>query len=85
MRDQPKLAAMTAKELAGVETRLDGFLSGLLAGLGRSERRHWAKIYLRGLLLDGERKSIASMPAFARTSFASFAVRQPPALSGGGK
>ena len=55
------LTAMTAKELAGVETRLDGFLSGLLAGLGRSERRHWAKVYLRGLLLDGERKSIEPM------------------------
>lgn len=55
------LVAMTAKELAGVESRLDGFLSGLLAGLGRSERRHWAKVYLRGLLLDGERKSIEPM------------------------
>ncbi len=52
---------MTAKELVGVERRLDGFLSGLLAPLIRSERRHWAKVYLRGLLLDGERKSIEPM------------------------
>ena len=52
---------MTTRELAGVERRLDGFLGGLLAPLGRSERRHWAKVYLRGLLLDGERKSIEPM------------------------
>ena len=51
------LVGMTAKEQAGVESRLDSFLSGL----GRSERRHWAKVYLRGLLLDGERKSIEPM------------------------
>ena len=29
--------------------------------MGRSERRHWARIYLEGLLLDGERKSIEPM------------------------
>ena len=29
--------------------------------MGRSERRHWAKLYLQGLLLDGERKSIEPM------------------------
>jgi len=52
---------MTAKELAGMESRLGRFLSGWLTGLGRSERRHWAKLYLRGLLLAGERKSIEPM------------------------
>jgi SRSO17 transposase len=26
--------------------------------LGRSERKHWSEVYVRGLLLDGERKSI---------------------------
>jgi SRSO17 transposase len=29
--------------------------------LGRSERRYWCKLYLTGLLLDGERKSIEPM------------------------
>jgi SRSO17 transposase len=29
--------------------------------MGRSERRHWARVYLQGLLLDGERKSIEPM------------------------
>jgi SRSO17 transposase len=29
--------------------------------VGRSERRHWGSVYVRGLLLDGERKSIEPM------------------------
>jgi SRSO17 transposase len=43
--------------------RLEEFLNGLLALLGRSERRHWGKVYIRGLLLEGERKSIEPMAA----------------------
>ena len=52
---------MTRKELETVARRLDDFLVDLLAPLGRSERRQWAKIYVQGLLLDGERKSIEPM------------------------
>jgi SRSO17 transposase len=33
-------------------------LEDLTAPMGRRERRHWARVYLQGLLLDGERKSI---------------------------
>jgi SRSO17 transposase len=29
--------------------------------LGRSERRCWGSVYVRGLLLDGERKSVGAM------------------------
>jgi hypothetical protein len=29
-----------------------------VAPLGRSERRHWVDVYVRGLLLDGGRKAI---------------------------
>lgn len=47
--------------MAALDKRLDGFLQDLLAPLGRSERRHWAKVYLQGLLLDGDRKSIEPM------------------------
>ena len=47
--------------MAALDNRLDGFLNNLLAPLGRSERRHWAKVYLQGLLLDGDRKSIEAM------------------------
>jgi SRSO17 transposase len=31
--------------------------------MGRSERRHWAQVYIQGLLLDGERKSIEPLAA----------------------
>ena len=54
---------MRARELERLAGRLEGFLSKLTAGLGRSERRHWAGVYVRGLLLDGERKSVEPMAA----------------------
>ena len=49
---------MTSKEVAALDERLDRFLFDVTASLGRSERHHWAKIYLQGLLLEGGRKSI---------------------------
>jgi len=49
---------MTPRELQALDHRLTGFLEDLLAPLGRKERRHWARVYVQGLLLDGERKSI---------------------------
>jgi len=49
---------MTPQQLKGLDRRLAGFLEDLLAPMGRSERRHWARVYVEGLLLDGERKSI---------------------------
>jgi len=39
------------------------FLADLTEPMGRSERRRGARVYLEGLLLDGERKSIE--PEFA--------------------
>jgi SRSO17 transposase len=41
-----------------LETRLERFLCDLTEPIGRRERRHWAQVYVQGLLLDGERKSI---------------------------
>ena len=52
---------MQARELKRLGKSLESFLSKLTAGLGRSERRRWAGVYVRGLLLDGERKSIEPM------------------------
>ena len=52
---------MQARELERLDQSLEGFLSKLTAGLGRSERRRWAGVYVRGLRLDGERKSIEPM------------------------
>jgi SRSO17 transposase len=36
-------------------------LDEMLAPLGRKERRRWGQVYVRGLLLDGERKSVGAM------------------------
>ena len=54
---------MTNTQLAQCRKRLEQFLADLLDPLGRSERRHWADVYVRGLLLDGERKSIEPLAA----------------------
>src|ERR1039458_5024524 len=40
---------------------LTGFLTPLVQGLGRSERRAGAALYVEGLLLPGQRKSIEPM------------------------
>ena len=52
---------MQARGLQRLDRSLEGFLGKLTAGLGRSERRRWAGVYVRRLLLDGERKSIEPM------------------------
>lgn len=39
------------------------WLAPFLDALGRKERRHWAPLYLRGLLAPGERKSIEPLAA----------------------
>jgi SRSO17 transposase len=50
---------MDAKRLQRLRTDLATFLDELLPNrLGHSTRRRWAEVYLRGLLLDGQRKSI---------------------------
>jgi hypothetical protein len=45
---------MQAREVERLSKRLESFLVELTASMGRSERRHWAGVYVRGLLLDGE-------------------------------
>ena len=52
---------MDAKQLRDCRNRLENFLKDLLKPLGRASRRHWGNVYVRGLLLDGERKSIEPM------------------------
>ena len=54
---------MTESEIEKCRKRLEQFLADLLEPLGRRERRHWGSVYVRGLLLDGERKSIEPMAA----------------------
>ncbi len=54
---------MDASQIEKCRKRLEQFLVDLLEPVGRSERRHWASVYVRGLLLDGERKSVEPMAA----------------------
>ena len=54
---------MTESEIERCRKRLEQFLGDLLEPLGRRERRQWSSVYVRGLLLDGERKSIEPMAA----------------------
>jgi len=49
---------MNARELQACADRLEEFLTTMLASVGRWERRHHGSLYVQGLLLDGERKSI---------------------------
>ena len=43
--------------------RLDAWLSPFLAALPRAKQRRWAPLYVCGLLLPGERKSVEPMAA----------------------
>jgi SRSO17 transposase len=52
---------VTAKQLVACRRRLEVFLAEMLAPLGRKDRQHWGGVYLRGLLLEGERKSAGAM------------------------
>ena len=52
---------MNSKQLEKCRSRLELFLKDLLETMGRIERRHWGSVYVRGLLTDGERKSIEPM------------------------
>ena len=54
---------MDSNQLKSCRGRLEEFLGELLEPVGRSERRQWANAYVRGLLLDGERKSVEPMAA----------------------
>lgn len=52
---------MDKKQLEECRARLETYLRDLLEPVGRMERRHWGSVYIRGLLVDGERKSIEPM------------------------
>ena len=52
---------MDAKRLQRLQLELGRYLDDVLTDLGRQGRRPWAELYLRGLLLDGRRKSAGAM------------------------
>jgi SRSO17 transposase len=52
---------MTPEELAAVREQLEEFAAEMFAPLSRSDQRVKGQTYLRGLLLDGRRKSMQPM------------------------
>jgi SRSO17 transposase len=48
-------------ELARVRRRLVAFATEVFEPLARADQRRWGEVYLRGLMLDGKRKSIQPM------------------------
>jgi SRSO17 transposase len=54
---------MTPAQLRRIRTRLIAFAEDLFQSIPRKDQRRWGQSYLRGLLLDGKRKSIQPMAA----------------------
>jgi SRSO17 transposase len=57
------VAGLTAEEIAGLRGRLVEFAAEMFAPMARKDQRRWGEVYLRGLMLDGKRKSIEPMAA----------------------
>ena len=60
----PSLVAhntVTPTQLRRIRTRLTAFAEDIFASIPRKDQRRWGQRYLRGLLLDGKRKSIQPM------------------------
>jgi len=55
------LGGLTAAELATIRGRLEAFADDIFASLPRTDQRARGECYLRGLMLDGRRKSIEPM------------------------
>jgi SRSO17 transposase len=49
---------MKAREIERFRLKLEAFLADIVLSMARKERRQHAEEYIRGLLMDGERKSI---------------------------
>ncbi len=58
---------MDARTLTKLKKDLASFLDEVAGSLGHPRRRRWCETYLRGLLLDGHRKSIEPMAARLKT------------------
>ena len=57
------VAGLSERELARVRGRLVEFSGEMFASMPRKDQRRWGEVYLRGLMLDGKRKSIEPMAA----------------------
>lgn len=54
---------MDERKLTKLRKDLTSFLDDVTGSLGHARRRHWCDAYLRGILLDGHRKSVEPMAA----------------------
>ena len=52
---------MRAQDIESFKRKLEAFLADIVMHMGRKERQLYAEAYIRGLLMDGERKSIEPM------------------------
>jgi SRSO17 transposase len=57
------VGGITPAELAAIRERLEGFAEDVFASLARKDQRAHGRCYLRGLMLDGRRKSVEPMAA----------------------
>ena len=55
------VAGLSDKQLARVRGRLVEFAGEMFESIRRKDQRAWGEVYLRGLMLDGKRKSIEPM------------------------
>ncbi|MGW5274942.1 transposase, partial [Streptomyces sp. NPDC004044] len=54
---------MTPDEIAVVRGELETFAAEVFEPFARNDQRRWGQVYLRGLLTDGQRKSVEPMAA----------------------
>ena len=54
---------MTPDEIAVVRGELEAFAAEMFEPFARKDQRRWGQVYLRGLLTDGQRKSVEPMAA----------------------
>lgn len=55
------MVGVSERQLARMRGRLEEFAAQMLEPLARRDQRRWGEVYLRGLMLDGKRKSIEPM------------------------
>jgi SRSO17 transposase len=55
------VAGLSGGELARVRGRLVEFTSEVFESMRRKDQRRWGEVYVRGLMLDGKRKSVEPM------------------------
>lgn len=58
-----RVAGLSDKQPGRVRGRLEDFAGEMFEPLVRKDQRRWGEVYVRGLMLDGKRKSIEPMAA----------------------